>query len=102
MKNFDISADIVYPDNPEMDKVIECEEFREMITTCTLAMEINRSAQNTAVRKALKNMLARFKGRRSSLIVRKALGMPLPAAYIQTLHRGLINDKFGDCDEIKN
>jgi len=91
---FNIAADIVYPENPDPVKVIEVEEFRQMITTCNLVATIHKDSPNTAVRKACKRMLETFQGPRSRKILAIAIKSPMPQAYIDALHRRLRYDEL--------
>lgn len=94
IKPFNIAADIQYPEDADPIKVIECEEFRQMITTCNLAQQMHKDKPNTAVRKACQRMLETFKGPRSTRILKIAVKAPMPAAYIDALLRKLVNDEI--------
>ena len=80
-----LSVPISYPDDTTEMQRIESEEFREMLTTCTLAAALNREKPNTATRNACKHMFARFKGERSRKIAYGASLQALPMAYIAKL-----------------
>ena len=80
-----LSAPISYPEDTTEMQRIEPEEFREMLTTCNLAAELNRDKPNTATRNACKHMFARFKGERSRKIAYGASLQALPMAYIAKL-----------------
>lgn len=80
-----LALPITYPDGtPEMNRV-ESEEFRSMLLTCLLAVELNRDKPNTAVRKAYGHMLKRFQGERTRKILVGAMSQALPLAYIHKL-----------------
>ena len=96
---FDLSADIIYPENPDSSKVQECEEFRQMITTCRLVIELHQDKPNTAVRKACRRMLETFKGTRSRKVLKVVIESPLPSAYIKSLERHLNEDAKAKVDK---
>ena len=80
-----LSAQIIYPEGTTEMQRIESEEFREMLTTCLLAAEMNMGKPNTAVRRACVEMFKRFKGIRSKKIAYGASTQALPLAYINKL-----------------
>lgn len=90
-----LSLPITYAsDTPEM-KRIESEEFRSMLLTCLLAVELNRDKPNTSVRKACGHMLKRFQGERTRKILAGAMSQALPLAYIHKLVK-LVESECGE------
>ena len=84
-----IAAPITFPDGVEQEKVTECEEYREMLTTMDLAATMHRDRPNTAIRTTAARLLKRYVGKRTRLILTKFVNNPMPSAELNRNLRAL-------------
>ena len=85
-----LSLPIVYTTD-DQQKITECEEFRDMLTTCNLAVSLHPDKPNTAVRNVCREMLKRFTGERSRKILQIVIRSALPQSKIAELVKEVYN-----------